>query len=104
MARLIVWVNDNMTIEVPVITAILVIMLTLALTTELIGVHTALGAFIAGILIGQSPILTEHIEGELRGFIFAFFSPVFFAVAGLGMDLRTLLDPTLLRLHRWPSS
>jgi nucleotide-binding universal stress UspA family protein len=71
-------------------------MLTLALTTELIGVHTALGAFVAGIMVGQSPILTEHIENELRGFIFAFFAPVFFAVAGLGMDLRTLANPTLL--------
>ena len=96
VGKLIVWVNDNMTIDVPVITAILVVMLTLALTTELIGVHTALGAFVAGIMIGQSPILTEHIENELRGFIFAFFAPVFFAVAGLGMDLRTLMDPTLL--------
>jgi Kef-type K+ transport system membrane component KefB/nucleotide-binding universal stress UspA family protein len=96
VARLIVWVNDYMTIEVPVITAILVVMLMLALTTELIGVHTALGAFFAGILVGQSPILTEHIEGEIRGFVMAFFAPVFFAVAGLGMDLRTLMDPTLL--------
>jgi Kef-type K+ transport system membrane component KefB/nucleotide-binding universal stress UspA family protein len=96
IAGVILWCNDNLTIEVPVISAILVIMLCMALTTELIGVHTALGAFVAGLLIGQSPILTEHIEGELRGFIIAFFSPVFFAVAGLGMDLRTLLDPTLL--------
>jgi Kef-type K+ transport system membrane component KefB/nucleotide-binding universal stress UspA family protein len=96
VGRLIVWVNDHMTIDVPVITAILVVMLTLALTTELIGVHTALGAFVAGIMVGQSPILTEHIENELRGFIFAFFAPVFFAVAGLGMDLRTLMNPTLL--------
>jgi len=96
VAWLILWVNDHMTIEVPVITAMLVVMLAMALTTELIGVHTALGAFIAGMLIGQSPILTEHIEGELRGFIIAFFSPVFFAVAGLGMDIRTLMDPTLL--------
>jgi Kef-type K+ transport system membrane component KefB len=96
VARLIVWVNDHMTIDVPVITAILVVMLALALTTDLIGVHTALGAFVAGIMVGQSPILTEHIENELRGFIFAFFAPVFFAVAGLGMDLRTLMDPTLL--------
>jgi len=96
VARLIVWVNDHMTIDVPVITAILIVMLSLSLTTELIGVHTALGAFVAGILVGQSPILTEHIENELRGFIFAFFAPVFFAVAGLGMDLRTLMDPTLL--------
>lgn len=96
VARLIVLVNDNMTIDVPVITAILLVMLVMALTTDLIGVHTALGAFIAGVLVGQSPILTEHIEVELRGFIIAFFSPVFFAVAGLGMDLRTLLDPALL--------
>ena len=96
VARIILWCNDNLTIEMPVISAILLIMLSLALTTELIGVHTALGAFVAGLLVGQSPILTEHIEGELRGFIIAFFSPVFFAVAGLGMDLRTLLDPALL--------
>jgi Kef-type K+ transport system membrane component KefB/nucleotide-binding universal stress UspA family protein len=96
VARIIVWCNDNLATEVPVISAILLIMLTMALTTELIGVHSALGAFVAGILIGQSPILSEQIESQLRGFIIAFFSPVFFAVAGLGMDLRTLLDPALL--------
>ena len=96
VSRIIRWSNDSMTTEVPVITAILLVMLAMALATDLIGVHTALGAFMAGVLVGQSPILTEHIEGELRGFIIAFFSPVFFAVAGLGMDLRTLLDPTLL--------
>src|SRR5262249_61763838 len=71
-------------------------MVVMGVATEAIGVHTALGAFVAGMMVGQSPILTEHIEGELRGFIIAFFSPVSFAVAGLGMDLRTLLDPTLL--------
>ncbi len=98
VARIIRWSNDSLITEVPVITAILLIMLVMALSTELIGVHTALGAFVAGVLVGQSPILTKHIERELRGFIIAFFSPVFFAVAGLGMDLRTLVDPTLLLL------
>src|SRR5262249_8632853 len=98
VAYIIRWTNDTLTIEVPVITAILLVMLMMALATELLGVHTALGAFVAGMLVGQSPILTEHIEDELRGFIMAFFSPVFFALAGLGMDLRTLLDPTLLLL------
>jgi K+:H+ antiporter len=61
VARLIRWSNDNMTIEVPVVTVILLVMLLMALSTELIGVHTALGAFVAGMLVGQSPILTEHI-------------------------------------------
>jgi len=41
VTRLIVWVNDHMTIEVPVITTIIVIMLVMSLSTELIGVHTA---------------------------------------------------------------
>jgi Kef-type K+ transport system membrane component KefB/nucleotide-binding universal stress UspA family protein len=96
VATIIRWTNDNLTIDVPVITAILLIMLVMALTTDLIGVHSALGAFVAGMLVGRSPILTGHIEGELRGFVLAFFSPIFFAVAGLGMDVRTLMDPVLL--------
>jgi len=58
VAWVIRWSNDNLTIEMPVITAILLIMLVMALSTELIGVHTALGAFVAGMLFGQSPILT----------------------------------------------
>jgi nucleotide-binding universal stress UspA family protein len=68
----------------------------MALTTDLIGVHTALGAFVAGVIIGQSPILTEHIRSELSGLVLAFFSPVFFAVAGLSVDLTTLRDPASL--------
>ncbi|HEX9146850.1 MAG TPA: cation:proton antiporter, partial [Candidatus Binatia bacterium] len=64
--------------------------------TDLIGVHTVLGAFVAGILIGESPILTRHIDEQLRGMIIAFFMPVFFATAGLSADLTILKDPTLL--------
>jgi Kef-type K+ transport system membrane component KefB/nucleotide-binding universal stress UspA family protein len=96
VAQVIRWSNDTLRIELPVMTAILVVMLAMALTTDLIGVHMELGAFVAGMLVGQSPILTEQIESQLRGFIVAFFSPVFFAVAGLGMDLTTLAHPSLL--------
>lgn len=76
------WANDNFESEFPVITTILVIMGAMALTTELIGVNTVLGAFIAGVLIGESPILTRHIDEQLRGLIVAFFMPVFFGMAG----------------------
>ena len=60
------------------ITTILVIMGAMALTTHAIGVHTVLGAFVSGVLIGESPILTRHIDEQLRGLITAFFMPVFF--------------------------
>ncbi len=92
------WVNDVFVSDFAVITAILLIMCTMALITDLIGVHTVLGAFVAGILIGESPILTRHIDEQLRGMVIAFFMPVFFATAGLSADLTILKDPTLLLL------
>jgi Kef-type K+ transport system membrane component KefB/nucleotide-binding universal stress UspA family protein len=92
------WTNDTFHSEVPVITAIIVIMCVMALITDMIGVHTVLGAFMAGILIGQSPILTRHIEGELRGLITALFMPVFFGMAGLSADFSILKSPWLVAL------
>ncbi len=91
-------VNDVFVSDFAVITAILLIMCAMALITDLIGVHTVLGAFVAGILIGESPILTRHIDEQLRGLVLAFFMPVFFATAGLSADLTILKDPTLLLL------
>ena len=70
----------------------------MALTTNAIGVHTVLGAFIAGILVGQSPILTRHIDEQLRGLIVALFMPVFFGMAGLSTNLEVLANPNLLLL------
>ncbi|HEY6023852.1 MAG TPA: cation:proton antiporter, partial [Pseudolabrys sp.] len=92
------WVNDVFVSDFAVITAILLIMCAMALITDLIGVHTVLGAFVAGILIGESPILTRHIDEQLRGLIIAFFMPVFFGTAGLSADLTILRDPALLSL------
>ena len=89
------WVNDHLVSEFAVVTAILCIMGIMALITHLIGVHTVLGAFVAGILVGESPILTRHIDEQLRGLITAFFAPVFFGIAGLTADLTILADPKI---------
>ena len=62
--HLIRWTNDTFVSDMPVITTILVVMGLMALITHLIGVHTVLGAFVAGILTGQSPILTRHIDEQ----------------------------------------
>jgi len=87
---LIRWANDNFVSEVPVISTIFVIMGTMSLITAAIGVHTVLGAFVAGILVGESPILTRQIDQQLRGMITGFFAPVFFGLAGLSADLAVL--------------
>jgi Kef-type K+ transport system membrane component KefB/nucleotide-binding universal stress UspA family protein len=95
---LIRWTNDKFMSEAPVVTAILIVMGVMALITYLIGIHTVLGAFVAGILVGQSPILTRHIDEQLRGLVVALFMPVFFSLAGLNADLSILKDPQLLGL------
>ena len=92
------WVNDNFRSEFPVITAILAIMGAMALITQLLGVRTVLGAFMAGVLVGQSPILTDHIQQQLRGLISAFFMPIFFGLSGLAADLTILKDGRLALL------
>jgi Kef-type K+ transport system membrane component KefB/nucleotide-binding universal stress UspA family protein len=95
---LIRWANDNLVSSSAVITVILLLMGGLALITHLIGVHTVLGAFIAGVLVGESPILTRQIDEQLRGLITSLFMPVFFGLAGLTADLTVLRDPHLLWL------
>src|SRR6185437_3649629 len=92
------WVNDTFVSEFAVVTAILAIMGAMASITHLIGVHTVLGAFVAGILVVESPIFTKHIDEQLRGLITAFFAPVFFGIAGLSADLTIFADPKIALL------
>ncbi|WP_368517606.1 cation:proton antiporter [Rhizobium sp.] len=92
------WTNDNFRSDLPVLSAIVAIMGGMAITTNLIGVHTVLGAFVAGILVGESPILTRQIEVQLRGLTTALFMPVFFGLTGLQTDLTVLADPSILLL------
>jgi Kef-type K+ transport system membrane component KefB len=72
VVRIIRCTNDHFVIEMPVISVILVVMIALAVVTNFTGVHTVLGVFAAGIMIG--PILTKHIEEQLRGLIVAFYA------------------------------
>ena len=95
---LIRWTNDHFVSDAAVVTLILLLMAGMALTTQLIGVHTVLGAFVAGILIGESPILTREIGVQLGGLTTALFMPVFFGMAGLTADLTILRHPDFLLL------
>jgi Kef-type K+ transport system membrane component KefB/nucleotide-binding universal stress UspA family protein len=98
VAHIIRWTNDNLRIEFSVLTAILILMCLMAIGTDLIGVHTLLGAFVCGILVGQSPMMTKRIREQIRGLVVALFAPVFFAVAGLSVDLTALKDLHMLEL------
>lgn len=98
IAYLIRWTNDNLRLDFSVLSVIMILMFLMAIFTDAIGVHTVLGGFVCGILVGRSPMMTEHIREQLRGLIIAFFAPIFFAVAGLSVDLTILRDSDMLGL------
>lgn len=90
--------NDNFKSDLPVLSAIIAIMGAMAMFTDMIGVHTVLGAFVAGILVGESPILTRQIDTQLRGLTAALFMPVFFGLTGLKTDIGVLFERDALLL------
>lgn len=55
-----------------------------------------LGAFAIGILFGRSPRLPTDTIHKLESITMGVFSPIFFAVAGLKVDVSAILEPRLL--------
>lgn len=92
------WSNDVLSSEMANITTIVVVTGVLALVTNALGVHLVLGAFIAGVLFGQSPMLTKQLNGQLRGLIMGLFMPIFFATVGLTIDLGSVAQGRYLWL------
>ena len=90
------WSNDVLASEMANITTIVVIAGLLALLTNALGVHFVLGAFIAGLLLGQSPMLTRQLGAQLRGLIIGLFMPVFFTLVGLTIDVAALTQARFL--------
>ncbi|MGH9083931.1 MAG: cation:proton antiporter [Acidimicrobiales bacterium] len=66
-----------------------------AVITQWLGVEAVLGAFIVGIVVGRSPYRDAEILENIDTASSAFLAPVFFATAGLRVDLGLLADPTV---------
>ncbi len=77
-------------------TVLVVLALAAAVATQWLGVEAVLGAFVAGILVGRSPFRDAKILDTIETATTAFLAPVFFASAGLRVDLGQLTDPTVL--------
>ena len=74
----------------------IVIMLGFGVATEWLGVEAVLGAFVAGVVLHRSRFQHEEVIHHLEGLTGALFAPVFFATAGLQVDLRLLDDAEAL--------
>src|SRR5262245_2000363 len=78
------------------ITAVLLVALASGATTHAIGLEAVFGAFIAGIVLGRSRFHDHEVFAQLDGVTRSFFAPLFFATAGLRVDLGLLAEPHVL--------
>ncbi|MCB9390610.1 MAG: cation:proton antiporter [Acidimicrobiia bacterium] len=78
-------------------TFVLVLMvLASAALTQALHLEAVLGAFVAGLVIGGSPWRDERASRLIEQAAGAFLAPVFFATAGLRIDLAVFADSTVL--------
>ncbi|MFC6883215.1 MULTISPECIES: cation:proton antiporter [Actinomadura] len=80
----------------PPIAGAAVLMLLGAAATQAMGLEAVFGAFVVGIVIGNGRAVGLAKLAPLRTFVLAFLAPVFFATAGLRIDLGKLADPVVL--------
>lgn len=80
------------------ISIVLVIALATASLTHWLGIEAVLGAFVVGIAAGEAPRLRSQVPHSLEMVTGSFLAPVFFASAGLRMDVAGLADPQLAGL------
>jgi Kef-type K+ transport system membrane component KefB/nucleotide-binding universal stress UspA family protein len=69
------------------LTVTVFVVLIAATITQAIGVEAVLGAFVAGIVLGRSPYLQREIRRTIGLMSTAIFAPIFFATAGVYVDL-----------------
>lgn len=92
------WVNDHIKSDEALITAVTVLLLLSAAFTQYVGVHVVLGAFMVGFLLSQTPIVRKRVIHSFEIITMGIFAPIFFAGAGLHVNLQLLADPKLLML------
>lgn len=89
------FVHDRVQLPYATISYVAIVLLFCSAITQFIGVHAILGAFAAGVILAQSPLLGEKILEPLEAITFGIFAPIFFAAAGLHVNLTTLKDPEI---------
>ncbi|MFC6835077.1 cation:proton antiporter domain-containing protein [Halomarina ordinaria] len=90
------WVDDVVGGETTMITLLVVLALAAGAVTQYLGLEAILGAFVVGILVGQVNRFDYQLRHLFEVVTLGIFAPVFFAIAGLRMDVAALLDPTVL--------
>jgi Kef-type K+ transport system membrane component KefB len=94
--KLLDFVQDRVASRHRLLSLVIVIAFAWGAISQALGLEAVLGAFVAGILFGQMRRLPEEVPERLESAALGIFAPIFFAVAGLKVNVANLLEPRLL--------
>lgn len=95
IAFLLRWVDDQIGGATASLSTVLILALAAAAFTHYLGLEAVLGAFVVGILAGQSPRFNRQAGLTLELLTAGFLAPIFFAAAGLKVNLIQVFVPSI---------
>ncbi len=94
--KLLEYVQDEVISHDRLLTLVIILAFIWGAITQALHLEAILGAFVMGILFGMMPRLPDDVHKKLDSIALGIFAPIFFAVAGLKVDVISLFDPTLM--------
>ncbi len=94
--RAVGFVQDGLTGRDRILALMVVLMFAWSAFAQALNIESVLGAFVVGILLGQIRTLPPEPVHTLERIALGVFAPIFFAVAGLKVNLVRLFEPRLL--------
>ncbi|PWN06215.1 cation:proton antiporter [Rhodohalobacter mucosus] len=94
--KLLTYVQDEIISSDRLLSLVIILAFLWGAITQLLNLEAILGAFVMGIIFGMMPRLPEDVIHKLESLALGIFAPVFFAVAGLKVNIINLFDTTLI--------
>ena len=88
--KVISWAERARRTEFATVSAIVVLTFLMAAATQRLGIHAVFGAFVAGVLVTQSPRVRQATLDALDSVILGVFAPIFFVYTGLKVSTLSL--------------
>lgn len=83
-------------VDVGVVAVLLILVIASATVTDLLGLHVAFGAFIAGVSLPDSTVLRDRVRTGLTDINVGLLLPLFFVYTGLQTQVQGLSDPAVV--------
>lgn len=96
ISRMLGYVQNHIQMPEKVLSFVVLLMFIWGAIGQALGIEALLGAFVVGIVLSQIPQLNPDTIHKLESIALGIFAPIFFAVAGLKVNVFSLLEPRLM--------